>query len=214
MRNPVRSETDAFRIAFGGALLIGASGALAALVSPVAGGALLAGALGGAVAWEFASKDPDRHRPLREAARAGSLLERDRPRVLVVANRTLSDEGLRDELRRRAADGYELRIVAPILVSRVRYMASDVDRELAAARRRLADALAWAEAEGIPATGTVGDPMVAFDAVEDELRHHAADEVIVSTLAKGRSNWLETGIVGRLREELEIPVTHLVAKAR
>ena len=49
-------------------------------------------------------------------------------------------------------------------------------------------------------------------AIEDELRLHGADEVIISTLAPGKSNWLETGIVERLREELEIPVTHLVAE--
>jgi hypothetical protein len=49
--------------------------------------------------------------------------------------------------------------------------------------------------------------------VEDELRSFAADEVIISTFAAGRSNWLDTGIVERLREELDIPVTHVVAGA-
>ncbi len=131
----------------------------------------------------------------------------------MVANRTLEDPLLREEMRRRAGEGWELRIVAPILVSRARYMASDVDRELAAARRRLAETLAWAQEEGIPATGAVGDPNAALGAIEDELRRHSAEEVIVSTLPKGESNWLETGIVVRLRDELEIPITHVVASA-
>jgi hypothetical protein len=33
--------------------------------------------------------------------------------------------------------------------------------------------------------------------------------VIISTHPRGRSNWLETGIVERLREELNIPITHV-----
>lgn len=214
MRNPIRSETDAFRIAFGGALLIGASSALASLVTPIAGGALFVGALAGAFSWQFATKDPERRRPLREAALAGRRVPgRDRPRILVVGNRTLGDPQLRQEMRDRAASGCELRIVAPILVSRARYIASDVDRELADAQRRLKETLAWASAEGIPATGTIGDPNAALTAIEDELRLYAADEVIVSTLPAGQSNWLETGIIERMRDELEIPVTHVVAAA-
>jgi GABA permease len=214
MRNPVRSETDAFRIAFGGAVIIGASATLATLVNPVAGAALFAGAIGGAVAWQFATTDPERHRPLREAALIGRrTAPGERPRVLVVANRTLGDEELRELMRDRAAAGAEIRIVAPILVSRARYIASDVDRELSQARGRVEAALAWAAAEGIPASGKVGDPNAALGAIEDELRLYAAEEVIVSTLALGRSNWLETGIVERLRDELEIPVTHIVGAA-
>jgi hypothetical protein len=34
--------------------------------------------------------------------------------------------------------------------------------------------------------------------------------VIISTHPPGKSNWLETGIVERLREELDVPVRHVV----
>jgi hypothetical protein len=215
MRNPVRSETDAFHIAFGVAVLICASVACGVLIAPIAGVALCVGAIAGVLIWEFATTDPERRRPLREAALAGRARPaRERPLVLVVANRTLADPQLRDEMAGRAANGAELRILAPILVSRARYLASDVDTELRHARRRLEETLAWATGEGIPATGAVGDPNAALDAIEDELRHHAAEEVIVSTLPAGRSNWLETGILGRLQDELEIPVTHIVSSRR
>jgi hypothetical protein len=117
---------------------------------------------------------------------------------------------LRAELRRRAAGGAECHVVAPILTSRSHYIASDVDKELDEARERLATALAWAKAEGIPATGKVGDPNAALGAIEDELRLFGADEIIISTYPPGKSNWLETGIVERLRAELDIPVTHVV----
>lgn len=212
MRNPIRSETDAFHLALGGAGLTAASLTLGAVLHPVAGGALFAGGLIGAFVWEISSKDPDRRRPLREAAaqgrRAGASTRR---RVLVVANRTLQAEDLAAILRRRAKRGAELRVVAPILVSRVRYIASDVDRELQAAHERLAAVLAWAHDAGFEASGKVGDPNVALGAIEDELRMFAADEVVISTYPPGKSNWLETGVVERLREELDIPVTHVTA---
>jgi hypothetical protein len=211
MRNPVRSETDAFYIAVGCAVLIVVSLALGSLVDPLVGVALLVGAMAGAFVWEVSTKNPDRRRPLQEAA--SEALRRHptaRPRVLVVANRTLHGEELRDELRRRAATGVEVHIVAPILCSRAHYIASDVDKELEEARRRLSTALAWAEAEGVAVTGKVGDANAALGAIEDELRRYGADEVIISTYPRGRSNWLETGIVERLDDELDIPVTHVV----
>jgi hypothetical protein len=212
MRNPIRSETDAFYLAFGGAALTGASVALAAVVDPVVGGALFAGGVIGAIVWEFATKDPDRRRPLREAAAEGHRrTATQRPRVLVVANRTLQSEDLEAIMRTRAEGGAELRIIAPILVSRIRYIASDVDRELRDAHARLDEAIAWAHAAGLEASGKVGDPFVALGAIEDELRFFAADEIVISTYPPGKSNWLETGVVGRLREELDIPVTHVIA---
>jgi GABA permease len=213
VRNPVRSEADAFHIVAGSTVVLAAAVALGALLSPLVGVALLVGAVAGALVWEVGTKDPDRRRPLREAAADGRLARRpDRRRVLVVANRTLPGAVLRTELARHAATGAELRIVAPIVTSRVHYIASDVDRELREARERLAETLAWARAEGLDATGTVGDPNVALGAIEDELRMSGADAVIISTYPLGRSNWLETGILERLREELDVPITHLVAE--
>jgi hypothetical protein len=210
VRNPVRSETDAFHIAWGGGAVIVASVALGALVTPFAGIALFAGAVAGAFIWEIATKDPDRRRPLREAAARGRATPHDRPRVLVVANRTLRGETLRAELVRRGRAGAELHFVAPIVTSRVHYIASDVDAELRDARARLDDALAWARAEGLHATGKVGDPNVALGAIEDELRLSGADEVIISTHPPGQSNWVETGVLERLREELDVPLTHVI----
>ena len=211
MRNPVRSEADAFHIVVGSAAVIAASVVLGALTDPLVGVALFAGAVVGATIWELASSDPDRRRPLSEAAAAGPPRAAGGPRVLVVANRTLASETLRSELARRARDGAELHFVAPILVSRIHYIASDVDRELQDARERLLDVLDWARASGLRATGAVGDPNVALGAIEDELRRSGADEVVISTHPPQKSNWLETGIVARLHDELDIPVTHLIA---
>jgi hypothetical protein len=208
MRIPVRSETDALYVTCGVGALIAASVIAGAVLDPLVGVALFVGGVGGAMFWELGTDDPDRAQPLREAWSEGPSGERRR--VLVVANRTLAGEELRETLRRAAADGAELHVVAPILPSRVHYIASDVDRELEDARRRLAAALDWAREEGLDADGKVGDPFTAFGAVEDELREFGADEVIISTLPPGRSNWLEAGILQRLRDELDVPITHVV----
>jgi hypothetical protein len=211
VRNPVRSESDAFHIAVGSAVVLGASVALGALLTPLVGVALVVGAVAGAFIWEIASPNPDRRLPLREAAAAGRRFATPgRRRVLVVANRTLESESLRADLARRAHDGDQVHVVVPILASRIHYVASDVDAELREARERLDAVLAWARAEGLEVSGRVGDPSIALGAIEDELRLSGADEVILSTLPHGKSNWLETGIVERLRAELDIPVTHRV----
>ena len=211
MRNPVRSETDAYHIAVGSAVVLGAAAALGALTAPLVGVALCVGAVAGVLVWEFATTDPERRRPLREAAAAGRRgAAPERRVVLVVANRTLASEALRAEIAQRARDGADVHVVAPILASRIHYMASDIDVELREARGRLDDTLGWAHAEGLQLTGRVGDPSVALGAIEDELRAAGADEVIISTLPRSRSNWLETGIVERLREDLDIPITHTV----
>ena len=213
MRNPIRSESDAFYIAMGSSALLAVAFVLGAIVDPLVGVALLAGAIIGALVWELATEDPRRRRPFREAA---SEAHRTEPaagaRVLVIANRTLHGDELRAALHRRAVDGAEVHVVAPILTSRTHYLASDVDKELDEARERLATALAWARAEGVAATGKVGDASAALGAIEDELRLFGADEVIISTYPPGTSNWLETGIVERLRDELDIPVTHIVVQ--
>jgi nucleotide-binding universal stress UspA family protein len=208
MRIPVRSETDALYVTCGVGALIAASVIVGALIDPFVGVALFVGGVGGAVFWELGTEDPDRAQPLRDAWDAGP--HGGRRRVLVVANRTLAGEELRETLRRAAAGGAELHVVAPILPSRVHYIASDIDTELAEARERLAAALEWAREEGLEADGKVGDPFTAFGAVEDELRAFGADEVIVSTLPPGRSNWLEAGILQRLQAELDVPITHVV----
>jgi hypothetical protein len=211
MRDPVRSEADAFHIAVGCAALVAISVALGWLLDPLVGVALLVGAVVGAFFWEVTTKDPDRRRPLREAASAAPPRQRTTaPRVLVVANRTLLGAELRAQLRART--GSEFHIVAPIVCSRIHYLASDVDKELDEARARLSEALAWARAEDLAVTGRIGDPNAALGAIEDELRQHGADEVIISTYPRGESNWLETGIVERLHDELDVPVTHVVVQ--
>jgi GABA permease len=206
---PVKSERDAFRIAYGSALLIVAAVLLGALVHPALGVAVLVVGAGAALLWDLRTQDPDRRQPLREAAGSARPSADGRRQILVVANETLCGDELRDELAGRGSEDPVLRVVAPVLPSRSHYVASDIDRELAEARDRLDETLSWALERGLTATGRVSD-MTPLTAIEDELRTFPADELLISTHPPQRSRWLESGLVERAREELEIPVTHVV----
>src|SRR5437764_5259206 len=168
MRMPVRSERDAFRIAWGTVVLVAVSVALGALIEPLVGVALFVGVVIGAVVWDLRTPNPDHVNALDEAAHMGREHAVDgRPRLLVVANQTLAGEELRSELVRREPRP-ELRVAAPVLISRVKYVMSDIDTELRHARRRLDESLAWAHQAGFEASGDVfaDGPVVA---IEDHL---------------------------------------------
>jgi hypothetical protein len=209
MRVPVTSERDAYRIVWGTAGVAAVSIVLGVLVNPVAGVGVFVVAVIATIVFDLSAKDPDRLQPLREAEHAGWV----RPlagqrRLLVVANQTLGGQELRAELLAREPRP-ELRVVAPVLVSRAKYVMSDIDAELVLARERLEEMLVWARREGFAISGVVcaEGPLTAL---EDELRRFGPDEVLISTHTPERSNWLEAGVVGRAREELDIPVGHVV----
>ena len=213
MRNPVRSETDAFYVGVG--QRIGHRCIARARGAARSGGRR--GALrrrrrrrldlGGLHQGPGSATTAARGR-LAAPARSGPT----RRRVLVVANRTLQAIELREELHRRAATrGRAPRRRADPDLTGALHRLRRRHGARRGARARLDARSPGCEDEGIDVTGKVGDPNAALGAIEDELRRHAADEVIISTYPRGKSNWLETGIVERLREELDIPVTHVVA---
>jgi hypothetical protein len=67
-----------------------------------------------------------------------------------------------------------------------------------------------AAAHEIDATGVVGDPIAPLAAIEDQLRRYDFDEVILATHSQQQSNWLETELLDRAREELTVPIRHVV----
>ena len=46
--------------------------------------------------------------------------------------------------------------------------------------------------------------------LDRDVQRFPADEVIISTHPPEKSRWLETGVVERAREEIPLPVTHVV----
>lgn len=132
-------------------------------------------------------------------------------RILVVANETLSAEALHHEIEYRGS-GYqtEVLVVCPALNSKVKHWVSDTDEATAEAQERLNQMLAGIVKIGFHAEGKVGDSD-PLQAVEDALRDFKADEIIISTHPYSQSNWLERGVVRRVRELVDIPVSsHVV----
>jgi hypothetical protein len=204
MRNPFKSEADAFQLVL---LAIGYFGliVLAAAINRWLGVVVFALLTAAAVAWIVRARrePPERTAPLRRSAPG----ER---RILVIANETVGGETLREEIRRRAEDYDErVRVICPTLLSRVRFIASDEDGARAQAQDRLEHSLTRLREIGVNCEGEVGeaDPL---QAIEDSLRTFGADEIIISTHPEGRSLWLERGIVQAARERFDVPITHVV----
>src|SRR3954469_19935415 len=131
--------------------------------------------------------------------------------ILVVANRTCPCPMLLDEVARRVSDApMDVLVVVPALNSRLRHWLSDVDDAIARAHDRLELALGELRTRGVVARGDVGDanPLVA---IEDALARFPGSEIVIATLPRGQSNWLERGLIGKARARFDAPVTHLVS---
>jgi len=129
-------------------------------------------------------------------------------KVLVIANETCAGRELLDTLKEHAA-GAEVLVVAPALNSRLRHILADVDKAREAAEERLTASIAELRGIGIEARGAVGDSD-PVRATEDALAEFEADEIVVSTHPEKRSNWLEKGVVERITQKFQLPVTHVV----
>ena len=204
MESPFRSEAAAFRfllISIGAAALV----VVASWINPWLGFAVFL-ALVGAGTWAYMRQ----RGPAPPRAHVHPDGPPDERRVLVVANETVGGYELMEALGEIALAGRaRFHVVAPALNSRLKTWTSDEDPARAAAQRRLDATLERFREVGIEAGGEVGDadPLVA---VEDEVRTFRPTEIVVSTHPEGRSNWLERGVVGALRDRYDIPVTHVV----
>ncbi len=133
-------------------------------------------------------------------------------RILVVANRTCPCPALHDHVHGRLTERpAEVLVVAPALNSRLKHWLSDSDGAAAQAHERLDLALDGMRTDGVAVRGVVGDAE-PLHAIEDVLEEFQADEVIISTHPPGDSHWLETGLLERARERLDVPVTHFTSE--
>lgn len=204
MRNPFRTEAEAFTFVLVSAVLFAAVAVAGVLGGGwVALGVFLALGLGIAIGVYMKTEPKEAEPAVWERGRD------ERRRLLVVANETVAGRALRDEVVRRARGGEEVLVVCPALNSQLRHWTSDEDRARAEAQARLDESLAALADEGVRARGQVGDAD-PVQAVEDALRTFGADEIVVSTHPPGRSNWLERGVVERVRERFPCPIQHVV----
>ncbi len=129
--------------------------------------------------------------------------------VLVIANRTLGGAKLLDAVRERAASGdVRFRLVVPQTKPSAGLVIYDeAVRESAQVRVDLA--LSTVAAEGIEATGEVGDPD-PFMATMDAVAAHRPDEIILSTHPALHSGWLRRDLIERIKNATGLPVEHIV----
>ena len=207
MRNPIRTEAEAFSFV----VVIAAVGAAIGLAAWLGGrwaalGVFVGLAIGVIGAIFLRSEPKVREQAVWERPHARD----EQRRVLVIANETCAGRALLDEIRYRArGNRSQVLVVAPALSGHVRFWASDIDGARDAAKERLDESLAALASLGIDARGEVGDAD-PVQAIEDALRTFGADEIIISTHPPGRSNWLERDEVAKARERFPVPVTHVV----
>jgi hypothetical protein len=206
MKNPFRSEAEAYRF------LIGTVGYFAAIVIATAVGGRWWGiavfvVLSVLVLIWFFRREAREQPPVTAPRQRGAEDER---RILVIANETVAGRALREAVE-DAAEGYRsnVLVVSPALNSPLKHWTSDEDKARAAAEERLRRSVAELERLGISARGEVGDAD-PVQAIEDALRTFGADVIVISTHPEGRSNWLERGVVTSARERFAVPVTHVV----
>ena len=132
-------------------------------------------------------------------------------RILVIANRTCPCAELLDVIRERAGEGTRVALVAPALNGRLAHAVSDTDGAVRDARDRLDVAVASLREGGVEVQGSVGDSD-PLQAIDDSLKQFAADEVIIASWPRGRSHWLEKGVVEKARERYDVPVRHVVSE--
>ena len=206
MRNPIRSEADAFRFVL---LTIGyfALVVIGSVINVWLGVAVFV-VLTVGVLWWFVVRRREPDAPVRQAPAASPP---EQYRVLVVANETVGGSQLLDTIRGRIAGRSDARVlvVCPALNSPLRHWASDEDDARQKAQDRLEASLRAMQGAGIQASGEIGDGD-PIQAVEDALRTFRPDELVVSTHPAGKSHWLERGVVDKARERFALPVTHVV----
>jgi hypothetical protein len=102
----------------------------------------------------------------------------------------------------------EILVITPVLVSRLRWLASDTDRARYEADERLGVVLGHIEALAPKAetTAKIGDetPLTAF---EDAIRAFRPDHILIALRSSDHDAWQERGLIDALRRDFHVPMT-------
>jgi hypothetical protein len=129
--------------------------------------------------------------------------------IVVVANRTLGGARLYERVRELAAEeATRFRLVVPQSKPTAGLVIYDeAVRESAQVRVDLAMSLM--AADGIEASGEIGDPD-PFAATMDAIAERRPEQVIVSTHPASHSGWLRRDLIERIHNASGLPVEHIV----
>lgn len=132
-----------------------------------------------------------------------------RSRLLVLADASCLDAAVCQRLVEPDTRPDEAFVVAPLLLSSIRYLFDDEDQARVEAELRLESVLGSLAATGVLVRGKVGADS-PLEAVEDALTVFAATQIAVITPSSEDETWQEHDVVNRLRALVDVPVTHLV----
>ena len=130
---------------------------------------------------------------------------------MTVVSEPISGEVLRDALDIDGREEVEVLVVAPALISKLRFLVSDPDPAIQRAEQVQEETVERLDEGGIDAAGDTGesDPLLA---IQDALQTYPADEIVLVTHSAGERNWREEGVVEAAEERFEPPVTHVVVE--
>lgn len=118
--------------------------------------------------------------------------------TLVVATQTVNSPGLVDRLIALHGDTpHRYTLIAP--------RSGEISREEVC--ERLASTLAAMYRQEIDATGQPMSPE-PFAAVQNGIEHFRVDDILISTFAGEESSWLQSGLIDRIKEITNKPVSH------
>ena len=208
MHNPLRSEADAFRMVVISAAARGAVIALTLLTRPRYGAVLGAALIGVGIglAWRGSRGAEPRKAEVAPRRRRDAPGARGR-------ERDGRGQGAAERDPRTAARGRRQRDPrrhARRSRSPVEHWVSDTD-QADRGRRRSGCERRWPRSRR-PGSRPAARSATPTPTSRSRTRCAAspADELIISTHPPERSRWLERGVVERAREEIDLPVTHVV----
>jgi hypothetical protein len=130
-------------------------------------------------------------------------------RLLIATGEAAADvDELPPLIRTLIQSASEILVIMPILVSRLRWLASDTDRARYEADERLGVVLGHLEALAPEADtkAQIGDetPLTAF---EDAIRAFRPDHILIALRSADHDAWQERGLIDALRSVFHIPMT-------
>ena len=131
------------------------------------------------------------------------------PRLLIATGEAAANvHELPSLIRALIQSASEILVITPILVSRLRWLASDTDRARYEADERLGVVLGHVQALAPEAKtkAQIGDesPLTVF---EDAIRAFRPDHILIALRSADHDAWQERGLIDALRSAFHIPMT-------
>ncbi|MEX0992891.1 MAG: hypothetical protein WDZ37_02740 [Solirubrobacterales bacterium] len=126
--------------------------------------------------------------------------------AIVVANQTVTGGPLLEALERRANESpHRFTVICPIGGD------SGGEEGADAAKERVGRTVHELRRAGLEVVGQVmdRDPLTA---IQNAVKYHPADEIIVSTFAAEKSKWLSADLINKARKATGLPVEHVIGE--